>query len=316
MECRPCNCTPKRVRCLHAAFLAPERNGIKEAPKVESFRMISSSLRFKLAAGVICAAPVFAVGPAKADFRLCNNTSSRVGVAVGYRDKQGWLTEGWWNVSARSCESILKGPLAARFYYVYAVDYDQGGEWSGSAFMCSRDKEFTIRGFENCLARGYNRTGYFEIDTGEQRAWTVQLSEQAQNGAKPKSNAPADTPPAEGPSASGAPPANPPAVTTPPLVSPAAPSPMTPQDAPAPAAPAQPAGEAGPPSSSPPAPPQDQPPRNPPASAPPEQGTPAQDKPPQDNVAPAAGAETPPPVDGTAQTPAPPLPPERPASAP
>ena len=43
--------------------------------------------------------------------------------------------------------------------------------------MCSRDKEFTIKGTENCLARGYDRTGFFEVDTGEQRAWTVQLTE-------------------------------------------------------------------------------------------------------------------------------------------
>jgi hypothetical protein len=43
--------------------------------------------------------------------------------------------------------------------------------------MCSRDKEFTIRGTEDCLARGFDRTGYFEVDTGEQRAWTVQLTD-------------------------------------------------------------------------------------------------------------------------------------------
>ena len=43
--------------------------------------------------------------------------------------------------------------------------------------MCTRDKEFTIRGTEDCLARGFDRTGFFEVDTGEQRAWTVQLTE-------------------------------------------------------------------------------------------------------------------------------------------
>jgi len=43
--------------------------------------------------------------PAKADFRLCNNTGSRVGVAIGYKDNEGWTTEGWWNVSSRSCET-------------------------------------------------------------------------------------------------------------------------------------------------------------------------------------------------------------------
>ena len=46
--------------------------------------------------------------------------------------------------------------------------------------MCTRDKEFTIKGIEDCLARGYDRSGFFEIDTGEQRSWTVQLT--VQNG--------------------------------------------------------------------------------------------------------------------------------------
>jgi uncharacterized membrane protein len=116
-------------------------------------------------------------GPAAADFRLCNNTASRVGIALGYKDAEGWTTEGWWNVSSRACETLLRGTLVARFYYIYALDYDRGGEWSGQAFMCSRDKEFTIKGTEDCLARGFDRTGFFEVDTGEQRAWTVQLTD-------------------------------------------------------------------------------------------------------------------------------------------
>jgi uncharacterized membrane protein len=117
---------------------------------------------------------------AKADFRLCNNTGSRVGVAIGYKDAEGWTTEGWWNISSRSCDTLLRGALVARYYYIYAVDYDRGGEWSGHAFMCSREKEFTIRGIDNCLARGYDRTGYFEVDTNEQRSWTVQLTDTAE----------------------------------------------------------------------------------------------------------------------------------------
>src|SRR5215472_1209037 len=117
------------------------------------------------------------LGPAAADFRLCNNTGSRVGIAIGYKDTDGWTTEGWWNLSARSCDTLLRGGLVARFYYIYAIDYDRGGEWSGKAFMCTRDKEFTIRGIEDCLARGFDRTGFFEVDTGEQRSWTVQLTE-------------------------------------------------------------------------------------------------------------------------------------------
>jgi hypothetical protein len=45
--------------------------------------------------------------------------------------------------------------------------------------MCTREREFTIRGTDDCLARGYDRTGFFEIDTGEQPSWTVQLTDSA-----------------------------------------------------------------------------------------------------------------------------------------
>ena len=137
----------------------------------------TSRLMSGLSAAVAFAAICLWNGSAAADFRLCNNTSSRVGIALGYKDAEGWTTEGWWNVSSRACETLLRGTLVARYYYIYALDYDRGGEWSGQAFMCSRDKEFTIKGTENCLARGFDRTGFFEVDTGEQRAWTVQLTE-------------------------------------------------------------------------------------------------------------------------------------------
>jgi uncharacterized membrane protein len=130
-------------------------------------------LAFALGLALLC----LGGGQASADFRLCNNTASRVGIALGYKDAEGWTTEGWWNISSRSCETLLKGALVARYYYIYALDYDRGGEWSGQAFMCSRDKEFTIKGTDNCLARGFDRTGFFEVDTGEQRAWTVQLTD-------------------------------------------------------------------------------------------------------------------------------------------
>jgi uncharacterized membrane protein len=130
-------------------------------------------------------APVLLAAPARADLRMCNMTSSRIGIALGYRDTQGWVTEGWWNLNARGCETLLKGTLAARFYYIYAVDYDRGGEWSGRAFMCTRDREFTIRGVEDCLARGFDRNGFFEVDTGEQKSWTIQLTDPGRPGGMP-----------------------------------------------------------------------------------------------------------------------------------
>jgi uncharacterized membrane protein len=149
---------------------------------------------------LIATAIVFAADLAAADFRVCNNTGSRIGVSVGYKDTEHWTTEGWWNLSARTCETILRGPLQARYYYVYAVDYDRSGEWAGRAFMCTREKEFTIRGTEDCLARGYDRTGFFEVDTGEQPSWTVQLTDSADQAPQMplQSRVPLLTPPGAG----------------------------------------------------------------------------------------------------------------------
>lgn len=153
-------------------------------------RAAPRALAFALALG---AGATALPAPAAAEFRLCNRTQSRIGVAIGYKDGENWTTEGWWNVAANSCETLVRGDLAARFYYLYAVDYDQGGEWAGKAFMCTREKEFTIRDVDNCLARGFDRTGFFEVDTREQKSWTVQLTESGQS--KP-SQASAPLPPA------------------------------------------------------------------------------------------------------------------------
>jgi uncharacterized membrane protein len=132
----------------------------------------------RLVLGVCAASALMCAGDdAKADLRVCNLTPSKVGLAVGYREAQEWLTEGWINLKPNSCEVVLKGILNHRYYYIHAVDYDRGGGWSGRAFLCTSEREFTVRGAENCLARGFDRTGFLEIDTGEQKQWTVQLSE-------------------------------------------------------------------------------------------------------------------------------------------
>jgi uncharacterized membrane protein len=120
---------------------------------------------------------------AQADLRVCNKTTSRVGIAIGYKSDRDWTTEGWWTVGSDTCATLLAGRLVGRYYYMYAIDYDQGGEWSGSsAFMCTQEKEFTIEGTSNCVARGYQRTGFYEVDTGNQESWTIQLTEPTSRG--------------------------------------------------------------------------------------------------------------------------------------
>ncbi|KAI93345.1 DUF1036 domain-containing protein [Rhodomicrobium vannielii ATCC 17100] len=151
-------------------------------------------------ARAIALAGVFCLGlalpaPANAELKLCNSTASRIGVAIGYKDKDGWVSEGWWNVDSQSCALLIQDKLRARFYYVYAFDYDKGGEWGGAIAMCTNDVEFTIKGIDNCDGRGFKKSGFFEVDTQEQTDWTVKLTDQS------------ETAPAAPTAASGAPPA-------------------------------------------------------------------------------------------------------------
>ena len=118
---------------------------------------------------------------AKADFRICNDTESLIGAALGYREESKWISEGWFQIPAQSCSSLIEGDLSSRYYYIYAEDADRGGQWRGDVFLCTNDREFRIEGVQDCFQRGHVKTGFFEIDTGNRASWMVRLTEQSQS---------------------------------------------------------------------------------------------------------------------------------------
>lgn len=130
---------------------------------------------------VVVALILVAPSHALADLRLCNFTESRVGITVGYKDDKGWLTEGWWNVLARGCATLITGELKGRFYYVHGIDYDRGGEWAGKTVMCVDDKSFAIRDVRNCVSRGHKDMGFYEVDTGDAKDYTIRLIDPVKN---------------------------------------------------------------------------------------------------------------------------------------
>jgi uncharacterized membrane protein len=143
--------------------------------RAETLRSLAARLAFPLlAAGLLLG--MGATG-ARADFRVCNATQNLVGVGIGYRAKAGWITEGWWHIEASTCKTLIEGPLSSRFYYLYAEDAERGGRWDGPINMCVAEKEFKIAGVNDCFARGFQRAGFQEYDTGEQASWMVQLTD-------------------------------------------------------------------------------------------------------------------------------------------
>jgi uncharacterized membrane protein len=118
-----------------------------------------------------------AKGNKEVGFRVCNETDNNVSLAIGHKQSDGWVTEGWWHLAPQSCETILKGDLTSRYIYLHARDLDEGDGWDGDAFLCTVGRpSFKIIGTETCTSRGYDRTGFREIDTGTMRAWTAPLT--------------------------------------------------------------------------------------------------------------------------------------------
>jgi uncharacterized membrane protein len=138
------------------------------------------------------------ISPAYADLRVCNQTPDPISVALGYRAERGWQSEGWWVAPPSQCATVFQGNLNSRFFYLFAADDIGGGAWDGSFYMCTRDDTFTIFGVEDCLARGYERTGFFEVDTQNKTDWTLQLTAPTDNGSD-ATGSDADGPPSDQP---------------------------------------------------------------------------------------------------------------------
>ncbi len=156
-------------------------------------RQILRGLAPVLLAGIASFAPQ-AMEEARADFRVCNGTQSLVGVAIGYRNEEGWVSEGWWRIPATTCRSIVEGQLNSRYYYLYAEDAEGVGRWAGDIDLCIAENEFRVVGVSDCFSRGFQEMGFREYDTGSQASWMVQLTPAARDGAPDAAAPPAGEP--------------------------------------------------------------------------------------------------------------------------
>ncbi len=126
---------------------------------------------------VTCIILIVFSNAAFAEFRVCNKTSGRVGLAIGVQQGPIRITQGWFNIKANTCETPIKEDLKDGPYFIYATDYDRGGEWNGSELMCVNDREFYIENSNDCYARGFDKAGFRLIATKGLKNWTLDLND-------------------------------------------------------------------------------------------------------------------------------------------
>jgi len=114
--------------------------------------------------------------PARAGFTVCNETPRAAKVALGRFDGAQWGSQGWYTIAPHACLALLKERLKARYYYLYASD-GGAGDWDGGHSFCvAATDSFAIAGRQDCAGRGYDRKGFFQVDTGNRLDFTQRLS--------------------------------------------------------------------------------------------------------------------------------------------
>jgi uncharacterized membrane protein len=137
---------------------------------------MSAMRRMLLLAFLTAPAALLAAPPASAAFNLCNKSDMVTRVALGRFDGTRWTSQGWWTIAPKTCARVLNGPLQARYYYLYAAD-SAGGTWEGKTHFCTAPgAKFLAPGRNDCTKRGFDRHGFFEVDTGKSPEWTQTLS--------------------------------------------------------------------------------------------------------------------------------------------
>lgn len=113
---------------------------------------------------------------ASAWLKVCNNTDTRVNVAIAYASKgapgvstshTSVIIEGWWVFTPGECAQV-KGDLNTRDHWIYYYAHNRHGKsWGGSSMLCVTTKEFKLQdgfGRDRCPAPGYRLEGFGRAD--------------------------------------------------------------------------------------------------------------------------------------------------------
>jgi uncharacterized membrane protein len=110
--------------------------------------------------------------PALASMIYCNKTKNPIEAAIGYRQSEDWVSEGWWRIESGQCARVMGQPLLERFYYYYARSLSPAAKgkapfvWGGKYQFCIDTKAFKFEGDGDCEGKGFITKGFEQIDIG------------------------------------------------------------------------------------------------------------------------------------------------------
>lgn len=133
---------------------------------LSSRRLVLQGLSWLLGVGGCSLSWLALADQARADLEICSSRKSHrhVDVAIGYRDGDEWVSEGWWKVPPYDCVTPVTGDLPVRYYYIRAVEWGTGRAWEDDYVFCVDTRPFTINGDTDCEERGFSEEGFLQYD--------------------------------------------------------------------------------------------------------------------------------------------------------
>jgi len=112
-----------------------------------------------------CFVLAVAAPAADAALRICNPHEDLRTVALGYRDGPAWVSEGWWNIAAGDCATVLGGDLSSRYYHYFENRPGFKGD-TASRDLCVQLDKFSVRDQADCDASVHTDVRFKRIDVG------------------------------------------------------------------------------------------------------------------------------------------------------
>lgn len=99
---------------------------------------------------------------------FCNRTQDVVWAALARETQGKKVSQGWWKLQSGQCEKVIRDRLTDRLYYAFAEHAGESPQqpWHGQSYFCTRKQVFEIEGAEDCQGRGFDKTGFLQIDAG------------------------------------------------------------------------------------------------------------------------------------------------------
>lgn len=114
---------------------------------------------------------------APAGYSVCNDTAKAIWVALGLKNKDRWISRGWWKIAAGGCAKAIAEALATDRIFLLAQTPGGIPIVYGPEKFCTTTVEFDIQNRGNCKKRGLVEAGFAGTTVKGLQGYTAHVSE-------------------------------------------------------------------------------------------------------------------------------------------